>query len=262
MHVGAACPTRASHEHGVFRRLLEGLGARVHSVPFVHGAFDSVFSKDNAVVVARKDGAVDALLASPRHVERRTEQRARAMALRSLGVVVHEAPADTLEGGDVVMMPGATGAFVGHGFRTSPRAARELERFLGHEVVPVELRDPRLYHLDMALSMLDDGTALVCREAISEAAWVAIHRHRSVRRVVDVSGDEALHFGVNLVQVGRDVVSAANAPEAMRALEQLGYRVHRVTLDQFHHAGGSAACLVSRIHAQSDVGAQRRPTAA
>ena len=210
-----------------------------------------MFSKDNAVLVERDHGAVDALLARPRHAERRMEQRARAHALSGLGVHVSAASEAPLEGGDIVMLPGAAGAFLGHGFRSERGAVADLERFLDREVTPVELRDPRLYHLDMALSMLDDGTALVCDEALSEAGRRAVERSDSVTSVIDVPLHEALRFGVNLVQVGRTVVWGADAPATTRALEARGYRVRRVDLDQFHHAGGSAACLVSRIHAQA-----------
>jgi len=68
---------------------------------------------------------------------------------------------------------------------------------------------------------------------------------------VHVPLHEALRFGVNLVQVGRTVIWGADAPSTTRSLEDRGYRVRRVALDQFHHAGGSAACLVSRIHRQT-----------
>lgn len=251
MHVGAAHARHAVRQHGTFVRTLESSGAITLPVPFVHGAFDSVFSKDNAVIVERAHGTIEALLARPRHPERRIEQRARAAAFAGLGVEVSAAAELPLEGGDIVMLPGAAGAFLGHGFRSSPRAADELERFLDREVTSLELRDPRLYHLDMALSVLDDGTALVCDEALTPAGRRAVERHSGVSSILRVPLEEALRFGVNLVQVGRTVIWGADAPLTTRALQARGYRVVRVALDQFHHAGGSAACLVSRIHPQS-----------
>jgi N-dimethylarginine dimethylaminohydrolase len=242
-------------QHATFVRTLESAGARTLAVPFVHGAYDSVFSKDNAVIVQRPRGSIEALLARPRHAERRIEQRFRANAFASLGVRVSASTDAPLEGGDMVVLPGARAAFLGHGFRSSVDAANDLERFLDREVTCIELRDPRLYHLDMALSVLDDGTALVCDEALTPAALRSVETHPDVAAVVRVPLHEALRFGVNLVQVGRTVIWGADAPTTTRALEDRGYRVQRVALDQFHHAGGSAACLVSRIHRQTaDVG--------
>jgi N-dimethylarginine dimethylaminohydrolase len=251
MRVGSVRARHAVRQHAAFVRVLELSGASLETVPFVHGAYDSVFSKDNALLVERADGATQALLGRPRHAERRSEQHARAVALAGLGIRVTAAAESPLEGGDVVILPDARGAFLGHGFRSSRRASRDLERFLDREVTCVELRDPRLYHLDMALSVLDDGTALVCEEALTEASFRAIRRHAGIRAIVRVPVHEALQFGVNLVQVGDTIVWGAQAPATTRALGDLGYRVRHVELEQFHRAGGSAACLVSRIHRQA-----------
>lgn len=251
MRVGAVQPRHAVRQHDALVRTLRSLGAIVHVVPFVHGAFDSVFSKDNAVIVERAHGATEAFLARPRHAERRVEQRARARQLTALGVRVAGWTRAHLEGGDVVMLPGARGAFLGHGFRSHARAAEELERFLERGVTCVGLRDPHLYHLDMALSVLDDGTALVCTDALTSEGRRAVEGHPAIRRMIRVPRDEAMRFGVNLVQVGRTIVWGADAPATTRALEADGYEVRHVPLDQFHLAGGSAACLVSRVHCQS-----------
>lgn len=250
MRVGAVRTCHAVGQHARFVRALASSGAVVETVPFVHGAFDSVFSKDNALLIER-DGATEALLARPRHSERQREQHARASALTALGVRVTETAAAPLEGGDVVMLPGARGAFLGHGFRSSRRSAAALEEFLRREVTCIRLRDSRLYHLDMALSVLDDGTALVCEEALTEGGMRALERHPAIRALVHVPLREALRFGVNLVEVGKNIVWGADAPATTCALRARGYRLRRVALDQFHLAGGSAACLVSRVHRQT-----------
>jgi N-dimethylarginine dimethylaminohydrolase len=115
----------------------------------------------------------------------------------------------------------------------------------------VALRDARLYHLDMALAVLDDGTALVCAEAIARESLAAIESHADVTDVIRVPLAEALSFATNVVQVGSCVVTAADAPITRRALAKRGYRVRRVGLDDFHLAGGSAACLTARVHRQA-----------
>ncbi len=234
-------------QHATFRRALTDCGAKVTELPFVHGAYDSVFSKDNAIVVERPDGRLDALVAAPRHVERRAEQLGRVAQLRALGMGCYPVRGEHLEGGDVVMVPDGT-AFMGHGLRTSPGAAHPLRSFLRRAVVPIALLDPRFYHLDMALSVLDDGTALVCAEALGPAGMRAVEGHPAVRDVVRVGARDALHFAANLVQVRHHIVLGAGAPQTEAELVARGYRVHAVPLDQFHRAGGSAACLVARVH--------------
>jgi N-dimethylarginine dimethylaminohydrolase len=252
MRVGAVEPWRAVRQHCTFVRLLERLGARVVTVPFVHGAYDSIFAKDNAVLLRRR-GRAEALMTRPLHAVRRAEQDARARALSDLGFTIAAAPADPLEGGDVVILPGARSALVGHGFRSSLRSRGALECFLDGPCVAVELVDPRLYHLDMAVAVHGDGTALVCNEAVTPASRAAIARADGVERIVDVPLEEALAFGVNVVEVGRSVVLGGHAPATAAALERLGWTPHAPPLDQFHLAGGSAACLVSRLHLPSSV---------
>ena len=250
MQIGAVQTRLAARQHRAFVRELERAGAAVDAIPFVHGAFDSVFSKDNAVLVARDHGGIEALLARPRHAERQIEQEARAASLASLGVRIAGTSDEPLEGGDIVMQPAGGGAFVGHGFRSSRGAAHDLEAFLDRAVTGLELCDPRLYHLDMVLSVLDDGTALVCEDALTEAAFRRLVAHPAITTILRVPLREALAFGVNLVQVGKTIVWGADAPATTRALTARGYRVRKVALDQFHLGGGSAACLVSRVHRQ------------
>jgi N-dimethylarginine dimethylaminohydrolase len=260
MRVGAACPDRASLQHANLVATLRGLGAHVDEVPFVHGAFDSVFAKDSAVVVEREGGGVDALVARPRFAQRRAEQEARATALLARGIRVLGASRAALEGGDVVMLPGARAAFLGHGFRSEPAAAQDLADLLDADVTCIALRDARLYHLDMALAVLDDGTALVCADAMTPESVAAIEAHPLVSDIVLVPLAEALCFGTNVVQVGAAIVTAADAPATRRALAKRGYRVRRVVLDDFHLAGGSAACLTARVHRQFEaVGEELAP---
>jgi N-dimethylarginine dimethylaminohydrolase len=244
MKPGAVQFDVARAQHDAFVSAIATLGGRVAVLPFVCGAFDSVFIKDNAIL--RHDGRPRALVADPAHAVREVEQAARAEALRALGFELAEA-CYALEGGDVIQVPGVT--LLGCGPRSSPRAAACLERFLGGEVVSLPLRDPRLYHLDTAMAVLDDRTALICREAFTSEARVRIEQlvaRGVLRAAYAVPYREALGFATNIVEVNGTIVTGARAPTTRAILEGLGRTVVEVVLDQFHLAGGSAACLVAR----------------
>ena len=261
MKIGSVRWRQARAQHRAYRRALLEAGAELISLPFVHGAYDSVFAKDNAVLHSLR-GRMRALLASPVHGERRQEQRARARILDSLGFGVFSSPTAPFEGGDVAMLPHAGGALLGHGQRSSARAAAMLEVFLQAPVTVLELRDPRLYHLDTALHVLSDGTVLVCEEAFTPEALRTLERTEGIRQVLRVPLEEALGFGLNLVEVGPTVLVGARSPRMMSLLRTLGRWPVEVRLDQFHLAGGSAACLVSQVHhagrvATSDTTAMR-----
>ncbi len=259
MRVGSVQGCHAERQHARFCDALARAGASLVELPFVHGAYDCVFAKDSAVLLER-GGERRALLAAPLHDERRREQAERAGALERLGFAVAPPPAVSFEGGDVVMLPGGQGALLGYGFRSSPAAAAALERFLGAPVVALALRDPHLYHLDTALSVLDDGTALLCRAAFDAESLRRLERAPGLARLVEIERDEALRFGLNLVEIGRRVVLGSASPRAAFLLRSLGREPVVVNLGQFQNAGGSAACLVARVHQGGAVAA--RPTTA
>ncbi len=246
MRVGSVDFKRAHDQHRSLRNALLRAGAQLINVPFVHAAYDSVFVKDSAVLVQRGEN-LQALLCMPRFSQRRSEQLTRAATFYRLGFTVHEPPSVPLEGGDVVMLPDG-GALLGYGLRSDLGAVACLEKLLGAEVTPLELRDPHLYHLDTALAALSDGTVLLCPDAFSPAALRLLERRRSVRRIDYVPRQEALDFGLNLVQVGTAVLVGGTAPHVQSLLSQRGFHPITVPLDQFQLAGGSAACLVAQVH--------------
>ena len=55
--------------------------------------------------------------------------------------------------GDLVFAGQAV--LAGHGFRSDPAAGDELARLCGLPVISLRLIDPRFYHLDTALAVLD-----------------------------------------------------------------------------------------------------------
>jgi N-dimethylarginine dimethylaminohydrolase len=244
MVLGSTNPERARGQHARLLKTVVDLGARVEELPFVHGAFDSVFAKDNAIYCTA-NGGLRAILASPRHRERQIEQAARAAALRSRGATV--APiSDVFEGGDVVVDAMRRIAYLGHGFRSTPDAAKSLAVALDMPVVAVELVDPMLYHLDTALAVLDDGVALLCEEAFTPASREILRAAFDV--VVSISRDEAVQLALNFVEVGSTIVTGSGTPAVRSVLRALGKDVVVLPLDEFQRAGGSAACLLGRVH--------------
>lgn len=248
MSIGSVNFEQAAAEHTAFASALDATGARLVHMPFVHGAYDSVFVKDPALLLARR-GRIRALLARFQHPERRRERSARAHQYARHGYeIVSDDHGPTWEGGDVVMLPSGDGLFLGHGFRSHYGAAAWLERHAGVAVWPLQLSDPRLYHLDMVLAVLPDGTALVCPWGLTARSVRVLGQVRGIRRVIQVSRTSALRFALNLVAVDDTIVLGSHDPEIEAIVHALGYRCVVVPLPQFHLAGGSAACLVATVH--------------
>jgi phenylacetate-CoA ligase len=248
MSIGSVEFSAAQRQHRAFKAQLSRAGAEVIELPFVHGAYDCVFSKDSALLLERR-GVRLALLARLRHPERQIEQVARAQFFESHGFeVVCEANGPSWEGGDLVMLPSGRAMFLGYGHRSRRETAAWLERHAGVPVVPLELRDPRLYHLDLALCVLPDGTALVCEQALTDESMHRLERTPGVCSIVSVTQADALAFGLNLVAIGDTVLAGSLVPQVAAIVRSRRFRMVVSALDQFHLAGGGAACLVARLH--------------
>jgi N-dimethylarginine dimethylaminohydrolase len=197
-------------------------------------------------------------MARPLHAVRRTEQRARRAALEARGFAVAPEPMTTLEGGDVVVHTSVARprAYLGHGFRSSRHSVVALERFLDVPVLPLELRDPTLYHLDMALAVLG-STTFVCEEALTPGSMRDLLRAAGTDAVVRVPPAEARRFALNFVAVGSHVVLARGARLFEQRVRELGYVPHGVALSELQLAGGSAACLVAPVHLLGRVAVSR-----
>lgn len=129
----------------------------------------------------------------------------------------------------------------GHGIRSHRAGAGALARLLGVRVVPVELVDPRLYHLDLAFCPLGPGRALVVPEAFTAGSRRVLEALVPEPLVLGV--DDALTFCANSVVVGSTVVMPTCPPAVGRRLEAWGYDVAVVPVTEFKKAGGAVRCL-------------------
>lgn len=253
MRIGAVNSSLAIEQHENFLAAMRDAGAKLIEVPFLHGIFDSVFAKDNVVVISEND-ELKGILARPSTDQRKPEQELRKVQLECLGVKVECESGEHLEGGDIILLPSREKIFFGYGQRSAFKAIADLRNFLDYEVVPLELVDPYFFHLDTALNFVEVNgktIAFAYPKAFSELAWDYLCHDPDISCVVEVSRDEAQLFGLNWVEVGNKVILGSDVPNISRLLRSLGKNVIVSQLDQFQLAGGSAACLATRVHLTS-----------
>ena len=118
---------------------------------------------------------------------------------------------------------------------------------LGRPVVPLELVDPRYYHLDTALAVLDDATVAWLPEAFSPASG-AVLRARFPDAVVADPADAAV-LGLNAVSDGRHVVLPAQATALAAALAERGFVPVPVDLSELLKGGGGPKCCTLEVRA-------------
>jgi N-dimethylarginine dimethylaminohydrolase len=250
---GRALAKAARQEWVALRRALIGLGATVDLVPPVPGQPDLVFTANSAVVLDGK-----ALLARFRHPERRGEEPHYAAAFHALkrrGLIASVASLPdgvVLEGaGDCVWDEARNLFWMGYGQRSDRAARGVVEATFGAEVVPLELSDPRFYHVDTALSPLSGGEIMYVPSAFTAAGRAAIAECTTPTERIAVTDANAGRLAANSVCVGRTVVSPGCTDELRHALEVRGYRVIVTPLHAFLHGGGAAFCLTLRLDRRS-----------
>jgi len=133
--------------------------------------------------------------------------------------------------------------FGGYRQRSDIKSYNALGDIYGKEILPLELVSEQFYHLDTCFCPLSGGELLYYPEAFDNYAQTTIaHRVEEQRRLV-VPQAEAERFACNAICVDRHVVLPSGCPETMAMLQDRGYTLHPVNLDQFLKSGGSAKCL-------------------
>lgn len=215
------------------------LGHRVEVMTPTPGLPDMVFAANAGVVHGDR-----ALVANFTHPQRRPESAGFAAWFEQAGFSPVRVATEHFEGeGDILTVGGMM--LAGAGPRTSPAAHRELGAYFGVPVVGLELVDPRFYHLDTALAVLDDRTVAYFPGAFSPASRAVIRR--LFPDAVEASEEDACGFGLNAVSDGYNVVLSDRAPALAARLAALGFNPIPVDTGELIKAGGSAKCCTLEL---------------
>ncbi|GIW86515.1 MAG: hypothetical protein KatS3mg108_0839 [Isosphaeraceae bacterium] len=231
---------RAQQQWALLRRTLEDLGARIECLEPVRGLPDLVFTANAGLIYGSS-----VVLSRFRHSVRRREEPRFAAWFDAHGFERIELPAEMyFEGAGDALFCGET-LFAGYRFRSDVRSHQWIGERLGLHVLPLELVDPRFYHLDTCFCPLTEELAIYYPGAFDDYGRAVLKAH--VPRLIEVSGDEAASFSCNAVVVGRSVVLHQGAPKLTAALRANGFRTHELCLTEFIKSGGSAKCLTLRL---------------
>ncbi len=229
----------ALHQWNVLRETYVQLGHSVSEVPPVPGLPDMVYAANGGLVV----GGV-AIAAAFRHPQRQPEGAAYAAWMNSAGLGpvrtvsgINEGEGDFLVVGDRIL--------AGTGFRTDQQTHRQVAQLTGLPVVSLELVDPRYYHLDTALGVLDDDTITYFPDAFSaDAQRVLADLYPTAIRANDA---DAAVLGLNLVSDGLNVVMTDAAPHLAALLTAAGFNPIEVDLSELLKGGGGVKCCTLEL---------------
>ncbi len=229
---------RAVTQWEALRQTYLALGHSVEVIDPIPGLPDMVYAANGGTVVNGR-----AAVARFAHAERAGEAFAYADWMRRNGYEpfqtrhVNEGQGDFLTVGDILL--------AGYGFRTDRRAHDEVAAHVGMPVAGLQLVDPRFYHLDTALAVLDDATVAYYPPAFSEESRAALAR--MFPDAIQVASADAYVLGLNVVSDGLNVVLPAAATGFAEELTRAGFRPVGVDLTELLKGGGSVKCCTLEV---------------
>lgn len=152
------------------RDTYRALGHEVDELTPPRGLPDLVFTANAGLVIGTR-----VLLSRFRHPQRRGEEAVFRDWFRAHGYDVvqsslpNEGEGDCLVVGDTIL--------AASGFRTNPGAHAQIAERFDRPVVSLVLADPRFYHLDTALAVLDDATIAYFPDAFTARSRDRARRH-------------------------------------------------------------------------------------
>lgn len=230
----------ATEQWQALRAILEQVGARISCLEPVPGLPDLVFTANAAITYEDM-----AILSRFRHPERQGEEAHDERWLREQGFQVRQLPEGVyFEGAGDALFLGDT-LFAGYRIRSDARGHQQVGAMLGCRVIPLELVNPRYYHLDTCFCPLNPTTAIYYPPAFDEYGQRVLKQ--LVPELIAVEEAEAQRFACNAVVVGHTVVTNTGCPELHRQLQAQGLATRETPLGEFVKAGGSAKCLTLRL---------------
>lgn len=216
-----------------------GLGHVVQLIDPQPGLPDMVFAANGATVIG---GTV--LGARFRYAERAAEGPAYLDWFRQRGFTAVHEPQRVNEGeGDIVHAGGVI--LAGYGFRTDQAVKQDLEELFGLPVISLRLVDPRFYHLDTALCVLDADTVAYYPAAFDEAGRAALAAQFT--ELIEATDEDAGVLGLNAVSDGRHVILPAQAAALAGQLAIRGFEPVPVDMTEFRKAGGGPKCCTLEL---------------
>jgi N-dimethylarginine dimethylaminohydrolase len=230
---------RAMRQWRGLRETFARLGHTVHTIEPQPGLPDMVFAANGGTVIG---GQV--LGARFRYPQRAPEADAYLAWFGRSGYRAIASPRCVNEGeGDIVFAERVI--LAGYGYRTDQAAAGELEALFGLPVLSLRLVDPRFYHLDTALCVLDADAAAYYPAAFDDASRAVLSSHFAT--LIEAKDEDAELLGLNAVSDGRHVVLPEQATGLADQVAEKGFEPVAVDMSEFRKAGGGPKCCTLEL---------------
>src|SRR5215216_3638597 len=217
----------ARAQHQGYIQALKGVGCEVIELPEEVDLPDSVFVEDTAVILPEA-----AVITRPGADSRRPETEPIIRALRPYRELLFIQEPGTVDGGDVLVFN--KDIFVGISTRSNQAAVDQINVLLeefGYRAQGVEMHD--CLHLKSAVTRVDAKRLLINRH------WVD-PQHFAEFDLIDV--DPLEPFAANCLPVNGEVIFPEAFPKTRAKLEERGYKLRTVQVDELAKAEGAVTC--------------------
>lgn len=217
----------ARTQHRKYIQALEKAGCQVIELPEEPDLPDSVFVEDTAFILPEV-----AVITRPGADSRKPETESIAQALTPYRPLVHVTEPATIDGGDVLVL--GRNIFVGLSTRSNLTAIEQLQDLLndyGYKVTGVQLTD--CLHLKSAVTRVDDKTLLINK------SWVAPSCFEDYQ-LIEIDPSEP--YAANCLSIDNTIIYPTSFPQTYQKLEQTGFHITAVNLDELAKAEGAVTC--------------------
>lgn len=132
---------------------------------------------------------------------------------------------------------------IGTGYRANNQTCDTISKLLDIDVIPLEISDPKFYHLDVGFFPLNDDTAFYYPAAFSEKSRGVLKK--LVPNLIEFSKDEAYGFCANSMVTDHHVIHQKGNPTFQNKLRELEYTPIEVEMNEFKKSGGGIHCLTN-----------------
>jgi len=219
------------------------LGITTEIIDQQKGSPDMVFATDQGIVQGK-----NVLLSRFRCDERKDETTHYEKRFLKNDYTIKYLPQDVYFEGNGDSYLWNDKLFVGIGYRADKKTCETVSKLLDVEVIPLEIIDPKFYHLDVGFFPLNNETIFYYPPAFSQKSRGVIKK--IVPHLIEFTKDEAYGFCANSVVTDHHVLHQKDNPTFQKKLKELGYASVEIEIDEFMKSGGGIHCLTNVLKAE------------
>lgn len=240
---------KAEDQWKELKEVYEKLNVQVHILNGIENLADMVFCANQSFPYLNHKNQLCAVLSNMRDERRHKEVLHIENFLKTQGYhtqsLASRSEETLFEGmGDVTWL-GTTRLLIGgYGFRTSKRIYEALSQVTQYPIAILELKNPKFYHLDTCLSVLNSTTAMVCQEAFTPAGLELLNALFPNLLEIPLREADAPGFACNAhCPDGKHVIIQKNNLQTHALLLKHHFIPIEVDTSEFIKSGGSVYCM-------------------